>query len=864
MGEVWKGRDTRLDRSVAIKVLPAEFANNAQLRLRLEREAKSISQLNHPHICTLYDVGRENDVEYLVMEYMEGQTLADRLTAGPLPLDQVIRHGVEIAEALERAHKAGIVHRDLKPANVMLTKSGAKLLDFGLAKSSTHDLAGNTNVSPDDATAAAMAVRPLTEEGTIVGTFQYMAPEQIEGRDADARTDIFALGALLYEMVTGRRAFDGKSKASLIASILATEPPPLSASQPASPLSLDRLIRTCLAKEPDERWQSAHDVALQLRRLREEASIEAPGRRPSRIGWVVAACAAAVAITASWFALHRSAPPSFPAIESGIAVPQGWMVRWPRLSPDGMRIAFVGMNEDGESALFLRELASGKTTRLPITDAAGTPEWSPDGRELLIRQSGVLVRHAPESGATQIVSHAAHGNGYAWGANGVVLISTDKGIERTTITGGATQVVIAADPAHGEVRDLLPVFLPDGEHFLYLSMRRVADQTSSTICVSSLDGRTRHDVVAADGHGQYANGFLLFSRSTRILAQPFDLKSLTVSGDAKVIGDELMFASPGASSAFSVSSNGLLIYRRAASVSASSRLVWFDRNGAESGTLAPVGQYWDLSLSHDGRFVAVQVTEPQQPGHIWSYDVTRNVSTLLTPPSADAPELHSATPIWLPDGRSLAFISGNLGGKFDVCVKQLDGGQRTVLHNGLRNYVCDVTADGRTAIVTTTFPTGTQYSLGALRLDSGALTQIGPKESSRLNAKLSPDQHWMAYVSNDTGRREVYVSPYPDARIMTRISANGGQMPYWSADGRKLYYASGDLRQILVTDLRFHDGTVDVGEPRVVIRTRIKQSENTQFIVMPDEQRILVNVVENDTFSNPLTLLSNWMARVGQ
>src|SRR5581483_80568 len=573
------------------------------------------------------------------------------------------------------------------------------------------------------------------------------------------------------------------------------------------------------------------------------------------------ALAIAVAGISLWFGAQRSAAPPAMTIESALPMPEGSIVRWPAVSPDGTKVAFVGLSQDGESTLYLRELASGETTKLAFNDPGGVPTWSPDSRELLIRQSNNIVRFSPASGATQIVCHDPATMGYSWGANGDVLIATGDRIDRIAINGGATRTVVRQDSAHGELLVGWPSFLPDGTHFLYVSAHKSPDDAIYMACVASIDGRERKELVPSDTDARFANGVLLFGRSGKLMGQRFNPKTLAVSGEPKAVASELLYAFTGGSAGFSVSNNGLLVYRRGASISAASRLAWVDAGGRETGTLAPVGQFWDLSLSRDGRAVAVQVTEPQKRPHIWSFDVERGVGTILTPPTADSPNRGEATPVWSPDGRSVLYASGSTG-IFEVRRKPLDGEPVTVLHNGLRNYVCDVTRDGRTAIIaTSTKLGGNRFSIGALSLDSGTLTPIGPPDSSRLNAKLSPDEKWIAYVSNDTGRREVYVSAYPDARGMTRVSAHGGQMPYWSSDGTKLYYASGDLRHILVAGIRAHDGVIDVGEPRTVAGVNVKRSENTQFVVLNDG-RILVNAVDADPLLNPLTLVTNWMTRV--
>src|SRR5947209_409843 len=437
MGEVYKARDTRLDRSVAIKILSEDFAKNGQLKIRFEREAKTISQLNHPHICTLYDVG-EN---YLVMELLEGETLDERLARGPLPIEEVLRYGIQIAEALDKAHRQGVVHRDLKPSNIMLTKSGAKLLDFGLAKSQSSVL------SPQSATEH----KPLTQEGTILGTFQYMAPEQLEGEEADARTDIFAFGEVLYEMASGKRAFEGKTRTSLIAAIVSGEPAPLSRVRPVAPAALEAIIRRCLAKNPDARWQCAADLKWELLRVQQEPATSRPVRI-SRLPWIVTA-AALIAAAVLAVMVFRPNAPSRP-IRFSVTAPHGWTyaVNYnlgpPAVSPDGRYMAFAAMDEGGARVmLWLRDFAATEAVPLPGTDGAGFPFWSPDSKSIAFFGGGYLKRIDVGGGSPQIICPASFGRGGSWSVNDVIIFSPggSSPLYQIAATGGTPRQLTSLD-----------------------------------------------------------------------------------------------------------------------------------------------------------------------------------------------------------------------------------------------------------------------------------------------------------------------------------------------------------------------------------------------------------------------------------
>ncbi|MEP6995936.1 MAG: protein kinase, partial [Acidobacteriota bacterium] len=634
MGEVYRARDTRLDRSVAIKVLP-ELSSSPDLRERFEREARAISKLSHPHICSLYDVGREKETEYLVMEYLEGDTLADRIGLRALSLEQSLRYGTEIAEALGAAHAAGIVHRDLKPGNVMLTTTGVKLLDFGLAKA----------ISPLEPTleltSAQTRAKDLTTQGTLLGTVPYMAPEQLEGRDVDARTDIFAFGSVLYEMVTGRKTFAGSSQASLIASILRSEPPPISSILPMSPLALDGLVRTCLAKDPAERWQSAHDVALQLRSITKQISLPttpdpaAPARR--RAGWLPWAVAAALAVVAAAALLLRPAPPrSSPAlVRFGVAPPENGAFNYRpggtfiAVSPDGSQIAYVASDARSGPRIWVRRLSALGAAPIPGTEGASALFWSPDSRSIGFFAGPKLKRVDLAGGAAVPICDvpAANDKSGTWSQSGGILYASGQStaIYRVSSSGGEPAEVVRVDPSRGELQLSWPLFLPDGERFLYLV--RLKGNAGSLMLAEPGKG---HRVLAPMASAvQYCDpGYLMFCREGTLLAQRFDWKAGRLSGEPFSVAEHVRYFLTTFAAAFALSRTGVLVYQDRDDVS---RLAWLDRTGHEMGTVGPPGGYRTFSIDPDGRRVFFARTRPEiGTPDIWSVDLERGVETRIT------------------------------------------------------------------------------------------------------------------------------------------------------------------------------------------------------------------------------------------
>ena len=627
MGEVYKAKDTRLDRIVAIKVLPAHLSGDPHLRERFEREARTVSSLNHPHICTLHDIGREGDVDFLVMEHIEGETIAARLERGPLSLDEVIRYGREISQGLDQAHRQGVVHRDVKPGNVMLTGSGAKLLDFGLAKpgvnSATTDLSALSSLPTEQ--------RSLTEKGVVLGTFQYMAPEQLEGKDVDVRTDIFALGAVLYEMVTGKKAFAGASQASLISAVMSSEPTSMSALQPLSPAALEHLIRTCLAKDPDKRWQSAGDVALELEWIAEAGSqatetSTSAARGRERAAWAIAGLTTIAAILLAVFLTMRP-PTTSPIVRFDVPAPEGLpVVGSPKISPDGRYLAFNATDEQGTTRIWLRSLNALQAQPLPGSEGAGRPFWSPDATQLGFFSDGKLKRIPVGGGPAQTICDAPTGADGSWSEDGVILYDgtgTDPIMQVAASGGIPSPLVTPEDENNAQVG--WPQFLPSSRNFLYVAFG--ADEPK--VRMGSLDGGERTTVLAGRSRVEYAPpGHLLYVRENTLVAQGFDADAGETTGQPIPLAETLGIDNVGLAH-FSVSRNGVLAFR--GGDAGGGQLVWVDRQGEREQAETEAGDIFATDLSPDGRWLAIEMARSSSNrGDIWIRDLVRGVTSRFT------------------------------------------------------------------------------------------------------------------------------------------------------------------------------------------------------------------------------------------
>jgi eukaryotic-like serine/threonine-protein kinase len=867
MGEVYKARDTRLDRIVAIKVLPTHLADRSELRDRFEREAKTIASLNHPHICVLYDIGHQDGTDYLVMEYLEGETLAQRLLKGPLPLQQVLQNSIEISDALDKAHRKGITHRDLKPGNIMLTKSGTKLLDFGLAKLA-QEAAPATPLSqlPTMKTA-------ITGEGTILGTLQYMAPEQVEAKEVDARTDIFAFGAVVYEMATGKRAFEGKTSASVMAKILEVDPPSMASLQPMTPPALDRVVKRCLAKEPDERCQNAKDLTDELKWIAEggsQAGMPAPvvARRDGRERTVaaLAAMALGIAVTALAFVYSRRSVEEARILKFPVMPPEKASFEQrsiPAVSPDGRRLAFV-LSEEGKDGLWVRELDSVVARLLPGTDGAHEPFWSPDSRFIAFFAGGKLKKIDVAGGPAVTLCDASVGYGGSWSTNDVILFSpvATDGLFRVPAAGGSVTRATALDQSLGEITHRFPWFLSDGRHFLYTG--RVSASEKTAVYVGELDSRSRRRVVVVSSNAVYSPpGYLLFLRQQTLMAQPFDGDKAQTTGDPIPIAEQVVSNSAGivAQGQFSASQNGVLAYI-SGGVGGDTQLTWFDRSGKIVGAIPTPGFVSWAAISPDGKTVAEDHPDPQTGLYdIWLHDLARGTITRLT--------FNSKTnryPIWSPDGSHIAFSSND--GVINLYQKTASGvSQDEPLDKaeGRMKRPDDWSRDGRYIIEEVSNDPKTGYDIWVMPLfgDRKPFPYLHT-EFNEHYAKLSPNGQWLAYVSDETKREEVYVQTFPAPGGKWQVSPNGGSRPVWSRDGKELFFTDPDQKLMAVevkNDAVKSGAKFEAGVPKPLFVTHLLSgiTFNSWFDVSKDG-RFIIPTVAVPTTSEPMTVVVNWTA----
>ncbi len=770
MGEVYRARDSRLGRDVAVKVLPGHLSEHPEVRARFEREAKTVSSLNHPHICTLFDVGREGDTDFLVMELIDGETLAARVAKGPLPLADVIKLGTQIADALDRAHRAGIVHRDLKPGNIMLTRSGAKLMDFGLARATGLGGAGGGSATMDAFTQSPTIAQPLTAEGTIVGTFQYMAPEQLEGRETDARSDIWALGCVIYEMMTGRRAFEGTSQASLIAAIINSAPAPVSQFAPMTPPAMDRLVRQCLTRDPDERWQSAGDVRRELEWIgtsssQAAAAVAIPGRRRVPRGtWGIAGGAAIALVTAVWALGPWHAPRgTSPLVRFTMEAPAGTTLQLPAetaLSPDGSMMVFVASDSVGDPHLYLRPLSSRDARVIPGTNGGGLPFWSPDGRMVAFFAGGKLLKVALDGSPPVALCDAPDPRGGDWSRDGVILFAANNQgpISRVSPNGGTPVAVTHVDKSRGDLGHRYPQFLPDGKHFLYVAIGSAEDVTTFA---ASLDGGEPEEIVRTGSMARWAEpGYVLFldtgvnSPRRRLLAQRFDPSSRKLSGDAVLLVDPVSSSNFGYSNAATDPRGTLVVQHQAP---AHSRLTWHDRSGALLGVAREDIVAGESGLSPDGTRLAYN--DPTV-NDMFVLDLHSGVATRLTFQGKRVNR-----PVWSPDGRTIAFGRITASAGWDTYTKATDGtGPDALLFKGpgLFAYPQSWSPDGRWLVVLCADTTG-NFDLWKVPMTGGGAPEIYQHTPAREGgAYVSADGHWLLYEATEGGKLGLYLQSFPE------------------------------------------------------------------------------------------------------
>lgn len=855
MGEVYRARDTRLERTVAIKVLPEHFSQNTELRQRFEREARAISSLNHPNICTLYDIGNQEGTEYLVMEYLEGETLAARLTRGTLPLRETLKIGMEVADALDKAHRGGIVHRDLKPGNIMLTKGGAKLLDFGLAKSAQAAV-------PIGSDALTSPVNPATVPGMVMGTYQYMSPEQISGQEADARSDIFSLGAVLYEMATGKRAFEGKSQLSVASAILEKDPEPISIVQPATPAVLDHVVRTCLEKSPDDRFQTAHDVKLQLKWVTDASTSAMPAAARSRrlasrrvlIG--LAASSGLIALGVAFFAFTLSgklrdarqpvsaeinAPPGadFGAAVMGAAA----------ISPDGKHLVFVA-GDSKSSKLWLRDLSTGRTALLPGTDDALFPFWSPDSRFVAFFATGKLNKVSIDGGPVQIICDAVEGRGGSWSPNGTVIFTPNitEPLYRVPEGGGTPQKLTDAKPGWTHRN---PYFLPDGEHFLFISREPSGSATAGSLYAGSLKGGEPKLLLERASNVQYSGGYLLYFKDGNVVAQAFDASALKLSGDPVPIAERVDYWNARDSAYFTASPGGVLLYRQM--VQTPTQPTWVDAQGRELGKVGEPGIYQGLKLSRDGSKLALaRAGKDPLRFDVWITDVQHNSSTRAT--LVDSPQVSAD---FSPDGNTLA-ISADIGGSRGSLWTQSvsgTGAQDKIADTPIWMVLSDWSKDGRYLIGDIQENTTREDVFFVDLKGDRKITKFLQTPASEQAATLSPNGKWLAYVSDESGRFEVYVVAFPGPGGKWAISSSGIDILTpcsWSADGKELYYQSSG--KIMAVPIQNTD-SFQFGTPQPL---PMSTTDISGFTTGPTSGRFLVLRRSGQAEPSPIHLVLNW------
>ena len=852
MGEVYRARDEKLRREVAIKVLPERVASDPEALARFEREARAVAGISHPNILAIHDFGREGSVTYAVTELLEGETLRAALSGGPLPTRKAAEYAVQMAHGLAAAHEKGIVHRDLKPDNVFVTRDGrVKILDFGLARPSAARSPGDDTRSP--------TVTSHTEPGAVLGTVGYMSPEQVRGQPADARSDIFSFGVVLYEMLTGRRAFQGGSQAETMAAILQRDPPELTESDSAMAPALERIVRRCLEKKPEQRFQSASDLAFALE------SPSAPSL-PTAAGGAATANRSLVARRLLWAILGgvlsgavvflalgpgrrgRAAAPA-PQVRFAIAPPPGAMLQGMlAISPDGRRIAFVATGADGRDLLYVRALNALEVRPLEGTEGAAFPFWSPDSRSIAFFAKGKLNRVDASGGAVQNLCAAVGPRGGSWGTGGTIVFSVNTGGEVDRVPeGGGNATALPGLNVKG-VSYRWPVFLPDGRRFLICEM-----SDTVRVAVGSLDAAKTTRLLATDGGAAYAAGFLLYRSGDRLMAQRFDAERLRLSGEAFPVIEHVWWdgiATGG--TAMSVSENGFLACQTGGAVL--SRLLWYDRSGRELGGVGPDGAYWEPTLSPDDKWLTVPRMDPERvAADLWVADLERGGLSRLAS-QASVP----STPLWSRDARRLVYSSFATGEVLSNDARGLEG-EKALFRQPSFTPLDDLSPDGRLLFYDAIDFKRFHMDIWVRDMQTGTSRPVLQAAFNQEAARLSPDGRWLAYESEESGAYEIHIRSFPGAGERRQISKGGGQQPRWRRDGKELFYVSPD-RKIMAVEIR-PGPTLEAGVPRALFQTRIRPQieARNHYDVTSDGQRFIVNSYRPEDATLPIVVVAPWM-----
>jgi eukaryotic-like serine/threonine-protein kinase len=876
MGEVYRATDTRLDRTVAIKVISGDVTVSQEAKQRFDREARALSSFSHPHICALYDIGHDNGSDFLVMEFLEGETLARRLERGALPIRELLKIGVEIADALDKAHRQGMVHRDLKPGNIMLTKSGAKLLDFGLVKPAGPSPAMVAGLA--DAATRTQPTSPITQQGFLVGTFQYMSPEQVQGQEADSRSDIFAFGAVLYEMATGKRAFQGKSQISVASAILEKDPEPISSIQSLTPPALEHVVERALAKEPEDRWQSASDIKAELKWISASGSQTGINAHPTRhrilpkLAWLVAAVLAGAVLVLTIALWNRPASQT-PVVRSSILPPDGAVLISTSIfagpvevSPDGTRVVFSARKGEEAQLLWVRSLSTGETRQLPGTEGADRPFWSWDGRSIGFFADRKLKKIDAAGGSVFTLADAPEGRGGTWNSEGVILFSPGAAtpILRVPANGGSAVPVTKLDVAQNEITHRYPEFLPDGQHFLFLTRHSQAGAGSQpSIFVGSLDGAPPKKLFEAACNVKFSEGHLIYVREQALVAQRFDVKRLQLEGDPVTLANDARMDQRFSRGVFSASQNGVLAFETGIGHT-NTLLQMMDRKGmVVDSMLARSGpaEYFnggDPKISPDGKKVLAAIVDLRSgTSNIWQIDLVSGARTQLTSGGGDI-----YTAVWSPDGQSIAYgTTKQADFTASVMTQPFSGSTpaEVITHvQGSPYVVVDSwSPDGRTLLYGPLDP-GYFESIWAIPVQGERKPALLlPNKSFLSHSQFSPDGRFVAYVSSESGRDEVYVTPFPNAERRWQVSQNGGTEPRWRRDGAELFYFGADNR-LQAAQVKILGGDFAVGQTQSLFTLGRRGNDTWRYDVMPDGQHFVVNTATPEIQQQPITLITNW------
>jgi serine/threonine protein kinase/Tol biopolymer transport system component len=858
MGEVYGGTDTRLGRPVAIKFSSREFSD------RFEREARAISALNHPNICTLYDVGPN----YLVMEFVEGQLLSKIIERGPLPLDKALSYAGQIVDALAAAHAKGVIHRDLKPGNIIVTRNGVKVLDFGLAKLSSERLTGASADFVETGTVS------ITRAGAVLGTLYYMAPEQVEAKEADERSDIFSFGVLLYEMVTGQRPFSGDTQAAVLAAVLRDQPAPISQRQPAVPRALERVVRKCLEKKPEDRWHSARDLKPTLELIdldappvsSSSASVPIPVATSSRKRWLWPAVAAAAVLTAAGLAytLWPKAQPPARAIRFQVTLPDKvTFSEYVSLSPDGHKLVFNATGE--QSGLWIHDLNTLEWHKLAGTEDAVSPFWSPDSRFLGFGVDDKLRKIEVAGGPPQTLCSVPYpvGTG-AWSIDGVIVFG-NRGIgplHRVSAAGGVATDVTVVDASRAEAFHALPTFLPDGKHFLYL---RGGGLEVAGIYAASIDAKpaeqSQERILATAFAAPYVDGNLFMVREGTLMVQPFDARKLQLTGDPVPVAEHI--GTTGSIGIFSVSPTGVVAYRTGTAAAAGSlQPTWFDRQGKITGTFGQPGPDQGLALSPDATRAAGRDASVTARGDIWLLDFARGVRTRLT-----FRQTPGSFPVWSPDGKRIVFSAGEL--RDTIYEKAASGaGEAKELFKKPSEAQSPTSwsRDGRFLLGNNLNVPKTGSDLWVLPLDGDRKpVLLLSTEFNEQQGNFSPDMRWISYTSNESGRSEIYVRPFVSSGASTpalgegkwQVSKDGGTSAKWRGDGKEIIF-TGPNNAVMAADVNVSGTAFQIGTPQKLFTAPAHRG----FDVAADGKRFLMTVSpgQDQSTQTPITVVLNWQA----